>query len=387
MAEYSKLAKGHFTSTGAAQTIYLPFQPDYVRLWNYSVANAAPTANGVLSAFWDVSMGQGFAVEEVYASYATTPAVVALTGDTVTAAGISSFGLNGPLNSGLSLQLGAQIQIASIAKASPTVVTTASNHGLSVGQVVILEGLFQSSTTGMPQMSNMAFVITAVGSPTTFTVTWNSNQSNYTALSGSPAGAFVRQVLFPWNYEPGVNDISAINLGGTNVVVTTTNNHNFVVGQQIAFRIPTSWGSTQLNALPNSITPGSPIYYYVTAVGSNTQFTCTALSAGVNAFNSNPTVSQTIGLTPAQVLAVGDVNSGGWPYTGGALYPSPSFPTSSGGISTINGPAIQGAFVNNTAQGFVIGAGAGTNQTSSVLVGANGNVIYWEALFHDLAVN
>jgi len=57
---------------------------------------------------------------------------------------------------------------------------------------------------------------------------------------------------------------------------------------------------------------------------------------------------------------------------GSPLYPSPSFPTSSGGVSTINGPAIRGAFVNNTAQGFIIGAGVGTNDSSSVLVGANG---------------
>jgi len=64
---------------------------------------------------------------------------------------------------------------------------------------------------------------------------------------------------------------------------------------------------------------------------------------------------------------VGDVNTGGNLISAGSpLYPSPSFPTSSGGVSTINGPAIRGAFVNNTAQGFIIGAGVGTNDSSSV---------------------
>lgn len=383
MAEYSRLAKGHFTSTGAAQTIYLPFQPDRVNLYNYSAYFNGATASTNINAYWDVSMGQGFAVGLYYTSGS------ALVGDTVTTGGISSFGLLGPTNSGLELQLGPQLQIASIAKASPTVVTTASAHGLSVGQVVILEGLFQSSTTGMPQMSNMPFVITAVGSTTTFTVTWNSNQSNYTALSGSPTGAFVRQVLFPWNYLPGVNFISAISTG-TTTTITTTSNHNYVVGQEIAFRIPSTWGTTQLNSLPNAVTPGSPVYAYVTSITSNTVFVCSFNSTGFTAFNSNPTVAQTVaGLTPPQVVAVGDINSGGTAFSGGALYPSPSFPTSSGGISTINGPAISGAFVNNTAQGFTIGTGVGQTVTASTaaLVGQSTNVIYWEAWFSDLAIN
>jgi hypothetical protein len=35
--------------------------------------------------------------------------------------------------------------------------------------------------------------------------------------------------------------------------------------------------------------------------------------------------------------------------------------------------------------GFIIGAGVGATDTSSVLVGANGNVIYWRALLHDVS--
>lgn len=382
MAPYSKQAKGHFTSTGAAQTIYLPFQPDRVNLYNYSAYLAGAAASVNLNAYWDVSMGQGFAIGEYYNSSS------ALVADAVTTGGISSFGLLGPVNSGLELQYGPQLQISGITKANPAVVTTASPHGLSSGQVVILEGLFQSATTGMPQISNMPFVIT-VTSTTAFTIPWNTNQSNYTALSGSPTGAFVRQVLFPWNYLPGVNFISAITTG-TTTTITTTSNHNYVVGQEIAFRIPSTWGTTQLNSLPNNVTPGSPVYGYVTSITSNTVFVCSINSTGFTAFNSNPTVAQVVaGLTPPQVVAVGDINSGGVAYSGGALYPSPVFPTSSGGISTINGPAISGAFVNNTAQGFTIGAGVGTTVTASTaaLVGQNTNVIYWEAWFSDLAVN
>lgn len=373
MAEYSKLASGTFTTAASpvTQVVNLPFQPQTVKLYNIT-ASSTPAQNAVVSAFWDVNMGQGVAAVD-YISSASSPWTVAA--DYVTANGISTF------SAGLMLQYGPQIQIASIAKASPTVVTTASPHGLSVGQVVILEGLYQTATTGMPQMSLMPFVITAVGSPTTFTVTWNSSQSNYTALSGSPAGAYVRQVLYPFLYEPGVNNITAISTG-TTTTITTTNNHNLVVGQEIGFRIPSAYGTTQLNELPNNTTPGSPVYYYVTALNSNTQFVCNANSTGFTAFNSNQPVTSVPGLQLPQVVAVGDVNSGGVAYSGGNLYPSPVFPTYTGGAPTINGPAISGAFVNNTAQGFIIGLGAGTVDTSALLLTASSQYI-WEAFYWD----
>jgi hypothetical protein len=374
MAEYSRLASGTFTTAASpvVQYVNLPFQPQTVKLYNVT-ASSSPAQNAVVQAFWDVNMGQGTSTIQ-YIESASSPWILAT--DYVSTGGISTFSTN------FSLQLGPQLQIASIAKASPTVVTTASAHGLSVGQVVILEGLYQSSTTGMPQMSLMPFVITAVGSPTTFTVLWNSNQSNYTALSGSPTGAYVRQVLNPWNYLPGDDFISAITTG-TTTTVTTTSNHNFVVGQQIGFRIPSAWGTTQLNELPNNTIPGSPVYYYVTSVTSNTVFVCNANSTGATAFNTNQTVASVPGLSLPQVFAVGDVNSGGTAYSGGALYPSPSFPTFSGGVPTINGPAISGAFVNNTSQGFSIGLGAGTVDTSALLLTASSQYI-WEAFYWDI---
>ena len=371
MTEYNKLAHGNFTSTGAAKAILLPFLPGRIELWNYSAANAAPSANAVVSAYWDVGMGQGFAFETVYNS---TPVLVA---DSVTSGGFSTF------QGGLSQQFGAKIGISGITKASSAVVTTTAAHGYSVGDTVIFQGLNQSATTGMQQIAGIPFTITAVGSTTTFTIDWNTNQSNYTALSGSPTGAFVMKVLYPFLYLPEDNVISAITTGATTTVKTTMY-HNFVVGQQIAFRIPSAYGTTQLNSLPNVLIPGSPVYGYVTSITDNWTFVCSINSTSFTAFNSNQPFASYPGLQFPQVVAVGDVNSGGTAYSGGALYPSPSFPTSSGGVSTINGPAISGAFVNNTSMGFIIGTGAGTNQTSSVLVGANTNLMYWAAYASDI---
>jgi len=371
MTEYSRAAKGSFTSTGAAKVINLPFRPNLVKMTNFTAA-ATPANHGIPYATWDVAMGQGFGAVSLFNA---TPV---LTTGTIISGGFSTF------QAGLSLQYGAQIQVASITKASPAVVTTGANHGYSTGDVVVFQGLYQSSTTGMPQIATIPFTITVTGA-TTFTIPWNTNQSNYTALSASPTGAFVKKVLYPYLYLPGVNYITAI-ATGTTTTVTTTTNHNYVVGQEVAFRIPSLWGTTQLNSLPNNTIPGSPIYGYVTSVTSNTQFVCNINSTTYTAFNSNQTVGSAIGLSFPQVVAVGDINTGGTPYSGGALYPPPQFPTFSGGVPTINGPAISGAFVNNTSMGFIIGAGASTTDASSVLVGASNDVIYWEAYYVELVL-
>jgi len=374
MTEYTRNAKGTFVSTGAAQVINLPFQPGWVKMINYS-SFATPANHGIPRAEWSAEMGQGFAAVDLFNA---TPV---LTTGVVTTGGISNF------SAGLLLQYGAVFNNTSnafsINKASAAQITTTNPHGLASGNVVIFSNLFQTATTGMPQLSGIPFVITVTGA-TTFTIPWNTNQSNYTAFntatSTNNVGSF-KQILFPYLYSPQVSFITAIGTG-TTTTITTTTPHNLVQGQEVAFRIPTAWGTTQLNSLPDTLIPGSPIYGYVTTVNSTVQVTVNINSTGFTAYTNNPTVASVAGLTPPQMLAVGDVNTGGVLFSGGALYPSPLV----NGFSTINGPAIQGAYVNNTSQGFIIGAGAAVSDASSVLVGAAGNVIYWEAFTHDITI-
>ncbi len=376
MTEYSRIAKGSFTSTGAAKFIPLPFIPDRIEMTNYT-ASAAFTQHLIPSAVWDVNMGQGYGVC-TYCNGATP----VLTTAVITSGGFTTFTAS-------TIQLGTSKQIIGITKANPAVVNVTA-HGYKVGDTVVMTGLYQSATTGMPQISGIFFTITAVGDADHFTINWNTNQSNYTALSGSPSGSTVAQVLFPFVYAPQINTPYAITTG-TTTTVTCTTYHNFVVGQEIAFRVGSQFGITQLNSLPNSITPGSPIYGYVTSITDNWTFVCNINSTGYTAYNTNQTVASVPGLTLPIVLAVGDVNTGGEPITStSVLYPPPQFPTSSSRVGTINGPAIKGAFVNNTRQGFIIGTGNAVFQasadTSSSLVGANNDVIYWAAYLDDISV-
>lgn len=368
MAEYSRIARGSFTTAASpvAQVVSLPFAPQRVKLLNYTTYTT-PAQYSLTEANWDIAMGQGVAAMQ-YLESASAPWIVAVDSTTN---GISTF------SAGLSFQYGAQQQVVASTKGTTTSFQVTA-HGYNTGDIVLFEGLYQSATTGMPQMCGMPFVVTRTDA-NDFTVNFNSNNAAYTNLSASPTGAFVKKVLYPFLYAPGVAFVTAVTTG-TTTTVTTSAPHNFVVGQEIGFRIPSAWGTTQLNELPNNIIPGSPIYGFVTSVSSSTQFVCSINSTGFTAFTTNIAVTSTPGLSFPVVNAIGDVNTGGVAYSGGAFYPSPVV----NGASTINGPAISGAYVNNTRQGFVVQNGVGAVQSSALLLTASSLYIY-EAYLYDLS--
>ena len=365
MAEYSRLASGMVTSvlTGAPTSVILPFIPNFIQIYNSTRALAV---TGVTSATWMTDMGQGAAFVD------TTSAGPADGTSFITTGGFSTF------RGALSQQFGPVLAIASITQsASAPVVTTTTAHGLVSGNVVTFSNLYESPTTGMQQIAGIPFVVTVTG-PTKFTIAFNNSGSNYTAISGSPTTPIptVKQILYPNLYAPSVGFIAAITLGTTTTIQTTAPS-NIQVGQEVAFRIPSAWGTTQLNSLPNVIIPGSPIYGYVSAVTSATTFVVQINSTGFTPFNPNQVFATFPGEQFAQVVAVGDINSGGYPYTGAQLYPSPAFYNGygTGLTNSINGPSIQGAFANNTSMGFIIGGS---------ISGTTGDTIFWRAYAHDL---
>lgn len=361
MAEYSRLASGTVISTGAATSVIIPFIPNFIEISNSTRATAGA---GVARAWWMTNMGTGAAfVDTVAAGSNLTTYISAATGG-----GFSTF------TAGLSGQLGPNVLVTSITKsATIPLVTTASAHGLVTGNVVTFQNLYQTATTGMEQIAGIPFYVTVTGA-TTFTIQYNNNGSNFTAitaggLNNTPA---MRQILYPALYAPGVANIGFLTLGAT-TTVQTTQPHNFVVGQEIAFRIPSVYGTTQLNSLPNNVIPGSPIYGFVTSVTNANTFVCNINSTGYVAFNPNQTFASFPGLQFPQVLAVGDINSGSLL----SNFVPPSFfnGSSSAAVQTINGPAIAGAFCTNTSQGFIIGPS---------VAGTAADTIYWRAYMHDI---
>jgi len=170
--------------------------------------------------------------------------------------------------------------------------------------------------------------------------------------------------------------------------VFTSSAHNFVVGQEVALHIPSQWGITQLNSLPNTTIPGQAIYGYVIAVTDYQTVVLNINSVGYTAYTSNIAVANLSGVTSPQIVAVGTIRTGGVIISAGSnLYPSPvSMPIGTTTVPTIGGPAIQGSYVNNSSAGFIIGVGAGTVLTTSVLCGAVSDLIYWRALAHDISL-
>lgn len=366
MAEYSRLASGQVTSvlTGAPTTVIIPFIPDYIEISN---STRAAAASGVTRAWWETDMGQG-------AAFVTTTSAGPVDGtsfiSSATGGGFSTY------QGGIALQFGASVAITSFTKnAGAPVITTTTPHGLVSGNVVVFQNLYQSPATGMPQLAGMPFVVTVTG-PTTFTIPYDNSGAGFTALAGAPTNPTptVKKVLFPALYAPGVAFVGAVTRGAT-TTVTTTSPNNFSVGQEVAFRIPQVYGTVELNSLPNILIPGSPVYGFVTQVNSSTQFVVNINSTAFTAFNTNVPFATAVvgGLTFPQVVAVGDANSGSLMTN----FISPAFynGTSTGLVNTINGPAIAGAFSNNTSMGFIIGGS---------ISGTTGDRIFWRAYLHDI---
>ncbi len=96
-------------------------------------------------------------------------------------------------------------------------------------------------------------------------------------------------------YEPNRFVISAVTLGKT-TTITTTIDHNYVIGQTIRLIIPAKFGCFQLNEVQG----------YVLSIPATNQVVVSIDSS----FNVDNFVSATATTASPQILAIGNVNSG-----------------------------------------------------------------------------
>lgn len=94
-------------------------------------------------------------------------------------------------------------------------------------------------------------------------------------------------------YQPTQFFISTLTLGPT-TVVTTTANHNYVIGQLVRLLIPQSNGTYQLNGRTG----------YVVSIPASNQVEVNISSLKLSAFTT------TTDPTQPQILAIGDINQG-----------------------------------------------------------------------------
>ena len=108
-----------------------------------------------------------------------------------------------------------------------------------------------------------------------------------------PTPAYQNPPIEPQYFQPSQYFISAISLGQT-TTVTTTVNHNYVIGQQVRLIIPPDFGTRELNGQTG----------YVILIPSANQVTLSIPSVGFTSFIAATDATQ------PQIIAIGDLNFG-----------------------------------------------------------------------------
>jgi len=109
-----------------------------------------------------------------------------------------------------------------------------------------------------------------------------------------PIPAYANLPIESQFYQPSRFVISAITLGPT-TTVTTSVNHNYVIGQQVRLLIPPSFGCIELNARTG----------FVLSIPAANQ-----VILDINSSNGNAYIASTSKIESSQILAIGDTNSG-----------------------------------------------------------------------------
>jgi hypothetical protein len=109
-----------------------------------------------------------------------------------------------------------------------------------------------------------------------------------------PIAAYNNLPIHPENYKPRFFFISALSLGRT-TTVTTSENHNYVTGQECRLIIPPTNGCRQLNEVKGFVMSIPGLNQVVLDIDS---------SVNVDPFKTSSAT------TKPQILAIGDVNTG-----------------------------------------------------------------------------
>lgn len=125
-----------------------------------------------------------------------------------------------------------------------------------------------------------------------------------------PIPAYSNPPIEPQFYQPNRFVISDITLGST-TIITATEDMNYVVGQEVRLLIPGSFGCYQLNEVSG----------FVLSLPDDDQ-----VELNINSINMDKFVSSTA-TTVAQIIAIGDINSGIQSSTG-RIIPTTNIPGS-----------------------------------------------------------
>lgn len=264
------IEQGSFTSTGAATTLILRSDVDWVSVINYTVAAADQTDPVGVQYYWQRGMAAGTGIIYLKSEAAQADNLI----QAMTTGGFtlvdSSVNIPGP-----------SVALTAVSNANPPAVTTGSTATLSDGDIVRI-----IDVTGAQQLGGYDFTVNVVDG-THF-------QLEFMVPIAAGTNGFWRRIPYNPYFYPRTRYISAITQAA-NAVVTMTVTHGFTVGQKVRLQVPAAFGMTQINGLTGTI--------LAVNTGTNT-ITLDIDSTAFTAFDFPLTAA--VPFTPAAVIPVGE---------------------------------------------------------------------------------
>lgn len=344
----------HFMLSGvttAAQTATLPtslnfntgFLPTKIWVTNETQFGASGTGNeNITEMFWDSAFPTQTKIR--YWNAAGT----AILQGVVTTNGISQYNGQNAAPGTNSLTFGPTVTGGALSKANPAQLTS-NAHGLQTGDQILISAPFTASTA-MSQLGGIIFTVTVTGA-NTVTIPINTNTANFTATTVTTW----RKVNVPPYYYPRNAVITGITQANP-MVVTTSTNHGYTVGQQVRIRVPTALGMVQANNLQGVITA-------VTA----TTFTIGSIDSSAFTAFAWPAVTS-VPFTPATVTPIG----------------SGPTPTTFLPVTQYYYDTLDDATNNQSFQGFTIGSGLLLTSAAGTIGVTAEDIFSWTAWRGDL---
>ena len=345
------MLQGQFTAgtLGSAGTIpasvnvncgFLPTKVELINMSSItSMTGGPPVANPgatylMYRALWNANFASAaipFTLVEGITASALTSSITPITSNGITV-----------YDGKQSVQLGAAVTGGALSKANPAQLTSTA-HGLQTGDQIMLMGPF-TAATAMNQLGGMVFSVTVTGA-NTLTIPVNTNTANFTATTVTTW----RKVKVGPLYYPQRAFITGMTAANP-MVVTTSTNHGYTVGQAVRLQVPAVFGMSQANNVQGTISA-------VTA----TTFTLGNVDSSAWTAFAWPAVAS-LPFTQAQVTPIGAAPT----------------PVVSGLVTTYQS-LLDDATTNQQFQGFNVGSGILATASSTVFGVTAGDVISWTA--------
>ncbi len=232
MALDTVIQQGRFTSTGTAKTLAIRSDVDWMRVLNFTIADADQTTAVGVEYYWQRGMAADTGIEYKKSNAANAANLTdALASGGFTLVDTSASPL-GTLNA----------TITAISNASIPVVTNSGTNGLVAGDVVRI-----TNVVGAQQLGGYDFTVGYnTLSSTTFSLDYMAQ------IVAGTTGSW-RKINWDPIFYPRHRFISSITKAAQAVVKLTVT-HGYTVGQKVRFVVPAAFGMVEIDGLEGTIT-------------------------------------------------------------------------------------------------------------------------------------